>query len=88
VDKKSMSPSEATISMNLAEQTRKILSTLTPREEKVLRMRFGISERADHSSASMKDLDINRERTRQIEANTARKLRNPSRRRVFKPMVK
>jgi RNA polymerase primary sigma factor len=88
VDKKIMSPSEATISMNLAEQTRKILSTLTPREEKVLRMRFGISERADHSSASMKDLDINRERTRQIEANTARKLRNPSRRRVFKPMVK
>ncbi len=88
VDKKIMSPSEATISMNLAEQTRKILSTLTPREEKVLRMRFGISERADHSPELMKDLDINRERTRQIEANTARKLRNPSRRRVFKPVVK
>jgi RNA polymerase primary sigma factor len=88
VDKKIMSPSEATISMNLAEQTRKILSTLTPREEKVLRMRFGISERADHSPEMMKDLDINRERTRQIEANTVRKLRNPSRRRVFKPVVK
>jgi len=46
-DKKIMSPSEATISMDLAEQTRKILATLTPREEKVLRMRFGISERVD-----------------------------------------
>jgi RNA polymerase primary sigma factor len=88
VDKKIMSPSEATISMNLAEQTRKILSTLTPREEKVLRMRFGISERIDFSSVSLKDLDINRERTRQIEANTVRKLRNPSRRRVYKPLVK
>jgi len=44
-DKKIMSPSEATISMDLADQTRKILSTLTPREEKVLRMRFGISDR-------------------------------------------
>ena len=88
VDKKIMSPSDATISMNLAEQTRKILSTLTPREEKVLRMRFGISERLDYSSDTSKDLDMNRERTRQIEANTARKLRNPSRRRVFKPLAK
>jgi RNA polymerase primary sigma factor len=88
VDKKIMSPSEATISMNLAEQTRKILSTLTPREEKVLRMRFGISERMDYSTESSKDLDINRERTRQVEANTVRKLRNPSRRRVFKPLMK
>ena len=49
-DKKIMSPSEATISMDLAEQTRKILATLTPREEKVLRMRFGISERGDYSA--------------------------------------
>jgi RNA polymerase primary sigma factor len=88
VDKKIMSPSEATISMNLAEQTRKILSTLTPREEKVLRMRFGISERADFVPESARELDINRERTRQIESNTARKLRNPSRRRVFKPLTK
>jgi RNA polymerase primary sigma factor len=50
-DKKFMSPSEATISMDLAEQTRKILSTLTPREEKVLRMRFGISERGNFSGS-------------------------------------
>jgi len=88
VDKKIMSPSEATISMNLAEQTRKILSTLTPREEKVLRMRFGISERADQSPESAKYLDINKERTRQMETSSVRKLRNPSRRRVFKPVMK
>ena len=89
VDKKIMSPSEATISMNLAEQTRKILSTLTPREEKVLRMRFGISERSDYSSEREKShLEINRERNKQSEANTVRKLRNPSRRKVFKPAEK
>ena len=86
VDKKIMSPSEATISMNLAEQTRKILSTLTPREEKVLRMRFGISERSDYSSEREKShLEINRERNKQSEINTVRKLRNPSRRKVFRP---
>ncbi len=54
-DKKIMSPSEATISMDLAEQTRKILSTLTPREEKVLRMRFGISERGDYSAEESRE---------------------------------
>jgi RNA polymerase primary sigma factor len=54
-DKKFMSPSDATISMDLAEQTRKILSTLTPREEKVLRMRFGISERGNYSLENGRD---------------------------------
>ena len=89
VDKKIMSPSEATISMNLAEQTRKILSTLTPREEKVLRMRFGISERSDYAMEKERDhLRINRERNRQMEANAVRKLRNPSRRKVFRPIAK
>jgi RNA polymerase primary sigma factor len=89
VDKKIMSPSEATISMNLAEQTRKILSTLTPREEKVLRMRFGISERSDYSLEKERDhLRINRERNRQMEANAVRKLRNPSRRKIFRPIAK
>jgi len=88
-DKKIMSPSEATISMDLAEQTRKILATLTPREEKVLRMRFGISERADYSPEEMKEsLEMNRERTKQIEAGPARKLRNPSRRRPVKTTKK
>jgi RNA polymerase primary sigma factor len=88
-DKKIMSPSEATISMDLAEQTRKILSTLTPREEKVLRMRFGISERGDYSAEeSSESLEMSRERARQIESGATRKLRNPSRRRLLKPSVK
>ncbi|MBA4422945.1 MAG: RNA polymerase sigma factor RpoD [Syntrophus sp. (in: bacteria)] len=88
-DKKIMSPSEATISMDLAEQTRKILATLTPREEKVLRMRFGISERADYSPEETREtMEMNRERAKQIESGAARKLRNPSRRRFLKPMSK
>jgi RNA polymerase primary sigma factor len=57
-DKKIMSPSEATISMDMVEQTRKILSTLTPREEKILRLRFGISERGlDSASGKNNPLD-------------------------------
>ena len=85
-DKKIINPSEAAIRKNLAEQTRKILSTLKPIEEKVLRMRFGISERVDYSSGSTKVLSINRARTRQTEGNVVRKLRNPPRRRVFNPI--
>ena len=78
-DKKIMSPSEATISMDLAEQTRKILSTLTPREEKVLRMRFGISERVDLSLDEIREqMDFGRERA-DVEANALRKARNTQR---------
>jgi RNA polymerase primary sigma factor len=88
-DKKIMSPAEATISMDLAEQTRKILSTLTPREEKVLRMRFGISERGDNSAEeSLKSMEMSRDRAKEIESGANRKLRNPSRRRPSKPEVK
>ena len=88
-DKKIMSPSEATISMDLAEQTRKILATLTPREEKVLRMRFGISERADYTpEESRESLEMSKERAKQIESGTVRKLRNPPRRRPLKPPSK
>ena len=88
-DKKIMSPSEATISMDLAEQTRKILATLTPREEKVLRMRFGISERVDYSPEETRESqEMNREMAKQMESGTARKLRNPSRRRLLKPLSK
>ncbi len=84
-DKKIMSPSEATINMDLAEQTRKILATLTPREEKVLRMRFGISERADYTPEESKEsLEMSKERAKQIESGAVRKLRNPSRRRPLK----
>ena len=84
-DKKIMSPSDATIRMDLVEHTRRILTTLTPREEKVLRMRFGISERPDSPPGGMRTLS-DRERVRQIEDSTLEgKLRNPSRRRVSKP---
>jgi RNA polymerase primary sigma factor len=83
-DKKIMSPSDAAISMDLAKQTRKILSTLTPREEKVLRMRFGIGERSDYAEEGLDDLGATVERTRQIEANALRRRRNPSRRRELK----
>jgi RNA polymerase primary sigma factor len=80
-DKKTMSPSEATINMDMAEQTRKILSTLTPREEKILRLRFGISERGNYfAEESRESLDLSRERARQIESGVARKFRNPARR--------
>jgi RNA polymerase primary sigma factor len=88
-DKKIISPSEATISMDLAEQTRKILSTLTPREEKVLRMRFGISERTDLVSEKKQEaMDQLKDHLRSSDANTVRKLRNPSRRKVMKPLLK
>ena len=79
-DKKAVNPSKAVISMNLSEQTRKVLATLTPREEKVLRMRFGIGEQSDHTLEEVgHDFEVTRERIRQIEAKALRKLRHPSR---------
>ena len=79
-DKKIASPGEAAVNRNLQDQTKKILSTLTPREEKVLRMRFGIGEKADHTLEEVgQDFDVTRERIRQIEAKALRKLRHPSR---------
>jgi RNA polymerase primary sigma factor len=73
-DKKIMSPSEATISMDLAEQTRKILATLTSREEKVLRMRFGISERLDYGpDDSQEVLTAKKDKPKQIEALPGKK---------------
>ena len=87
-DKTVVSPSEAVISMNLAEQTRKVLATLTPREEKVLRMRFGIGEKSDHTLEEVgQDFDVTRERIRQIEAKALRKLRHPTRAKQLKPFV-
>ncbi len=89
-DKKIMSPSEATISMDLAEQTRKILATLTPREEKVLRMRFGISERMDYTDEETRELleTSRREAPRPLPASTGKKMINPPRRRVLKLVTK
>jgi len=87
-DKKFMLPSEAAISLNLAEQTRKVLATLTPREEKVLRMRFGIGEKADHTLEEVgQDFAVTRERIRQIEAKALRKLRHPTRSRKLKSFI-
>lgn len=87
-DKSVISPAEAVISRNLAEQTRKVLATLTPREEKVLRMRFGIGEKSDHTLEEVgQDFDVTRERIRQIEAKALRKLRHPTRSKQLKPFV-
>jgi RNA polymerase primary sigma factor len=87
-DKKFMLPSEAAVSMNLAEQTRKVLATLTPREEKVLRMRFGIGEKADHTLEEVgQDFTVTRERIRQIEAKALRKLRHPTRSKKLKSFI-
>jgi RNA polymerase primary sigma factor len=83
-----MLPSDAAVNMNLAEQTRKVLATLTPREEKVLRMRFGIGEKADHTLEEVgQDFSVTRERIRQIEAKALRKLRHPTRSRKLKNFI-
>jgi len=87
-DKSVISPSEAVINMNLAEQTRKVLKSLTPREEKVLRMRFGIGEKSDHTLEEVgQDFEVTRERIRQIEAKALRKLRHPSRSKQLKSFI-
>jgi len=87
-DKKFVLPSDAAVNLNLAERTRKVLATLTPREEKVLRMRFGIGEKADHTLEEVgQDFTVTRERIRQIEAKALRKLRHPTRSRKLKSFI-
>ena len=87
-DKKIINPAEAVMNINLSEQTRKVLATLTPREEKVLRMRFGIGEKSDHTLEEVgQDFFVTRERIRQIEAKALRKLRHPSRAKLLKAFV-
>jgi RNA polymerase primary sigma factor len=87
-DKKIISPQEAVMSITLSEQTRSVLSTLTPREEKVLRMRFGIGEKSDHTLEEVgQDFFVTRERIRQIEAKALRKLRHPSRAKLLKSYI-
>lgn len=87
-DKRVVLPSDAVENLNLQEQTRRVLATLTPREEKVLRMRFGIGERSDHTLEEVgKNFDVTRERIRQIEAKALRKLRHPSRLKKLKGFV-
>ncbi len=87
-DKAVVSPQEAVISANLSEQTRKVLASLTPREERVLRMRFGIGEKYDHTLEEVgQNFDVTRERIRQIEAKALRKLRHPSRAKKLKSFL-
>ncbi|MDY0191548.1 MAG: RNA polymerase sigma factor RpoD [Desulfuromonas sp.] len=87
-DKGAVSPLEAVIKGNLSDQTAEVLSTLSEREEKVLRMRFGIGEKSDHTLEEVgQDFSVTRERIRQIEAKALRKLRHPSRAKRLKSFV-
>jgi RNA polymerase primary sigma factor len=87
-DKSVVSPVETVINNNLEDQTRRVLKTLTPREEKVLRMRFGIGEKSDHTLEEVgQDFEVTRERIRQIEAKALRKLRHPSRSKQLRSFV-
>ena len=87
-DKRVATPSDAVSSLNLTEQTKKVLATLTPREEQVLRMRFGIGEKSDHTLEEVgHEFAVTRERIRQIEAKALRKLRHPSRSKRLKSFM-
>ncbi len=87
-DKSQASPSDSVMSGSLSDQTRKALATLTPREEKVLKMRFGIDERSDHTLEEVgQNFDVTRERIRQIEAKALRKLRHPSRSKKLRAFI-
>ncbi|MEA3240708.1 MAG: RNA polymerase sigma factor RpoD [Pseudomonadota bacterium] len=87
-DKKAINPLDSVVKSALSDRTTQVLSSLTPREEKVLRLRFGIDERCDHTLEEVgQDFDVTRERIRQIEAKALRKLRHPSRSRKLKGFV-
>jgi RNA polymerase primary sigma factor len=87
-DKKVASPLESAIRKNLHLQVRRVLNTLTEREEKVLRWRFGIGEQTDHTLEEVgQEFDVTRERIRQIEAKALRKLRHPSRSKQLKSFM-
>ena len=87
-DKDAVDPQVAVLEANLAENTRRVLSTLAPREAQVLKMRFGIGEKINHTLEEVgQDFDVTRERIRQIEAKALRKLRHPSRSRLLKGFI-
>jgi RNA polymerase primary sigma factor len=80
IDKRVVSPSEAVINLNLREQTAEVLKTLSPREEKIIKMRFGLHDGSEHTLEEVgQQFAVTRERIRQIEAKALRKLRHPSR---------
>ena len=79
-DRGALSPVDAVIHLNLREQTRAVLKTLTPREEKVLKLRFGVGDGSEHTLEEVgQSFAVTRERIRQIESKALRKLRHPSR---------
>jgi RNA polymerase primary sigma factor len=87
-DKTAVSPIDAVIGLNLERQTEEVLKTLTPREERVLRLRFGIGDGCDHTLEEVgQQFDVTRERIRQIEAKALRKLRHPTRSKKLKSFV-
>jgi RNA polymerase primary sigma factor len=87
-DRQTLSPADAAMALSLEEQTRKVLATLTPREEQILRLRFGIGERSDYTLEEVgQRFAVTRERIRQIEAKALRKLRTPSRVRSLETFV-
>jgi len=87
-DRQAISPSDAVISVNLKEYTSQVLRTLTPREERVIKMRFGLEDGSEHTLEEVgQSFQVTRERIRQIEAKALRKLRHPSRSRKLKAFV-
>jgi RNA polymerase primary sigma factor len=87
-DRQVVSPIDAVILANLKDQTRRTLKTLTPREEQVLRMRFGVGDGSEHTLEEVgKSFNVTRERIRQIESKALRKLRHPSRAKKLRPFV-
>jgi RNA polymerase primary sigma factor len=87
-DRQAVSPSDAVISVNLKEYTSQVLRTLTPREERVIKMRFGLEDGSEHTLEEVgQSFQVTRERIRQIEAKALRKLRHPSRSRKLKAFV-
>ena len=87
-DRGVVSPSDAVININLKEMTEQVLNTLTPREERVIKMRFGLEDGTEHTLEEVgQNFAVTRERIRQIEAKALRKLRHPSRSRRLRAFL-
>ena len=87
-DRQAVSPSEAVISVNLKEYTSQVLRTLTPREERVIKMRFGLEDGSEHTLEEVgQSFQVTRERIRQIEAKALRQLRAPERARRLRALM-